>query len=154
MMAVVCLALTSAGCRDDEAETVPSPGAAPRPHYGELMSEVGRRFEVAGRAALAGRWELAGFELDELGEVFEELPGAVPPEETGGVNLRGLEQAFTGTNLPALRKAVGSQDAEGFASAFSGAAATCNGCHRETSHAFIEIPAEPGAGVPRLDPIR
>jgi len=127
LAAACCAVLVFTGCRQDGGKAAPP--AAPRPHYGELMSEVGRRFETLGRAARAGRWELADFELDELGEVFEELPGAVPPEETGGVNLRGLEQAFTGTNLPALRQAVGSHDAEGFASAFS------------------------GAGVPRLDPI-
>jgi hypothetical protein len=40
------------------------------------MVQVARRFEVAGRAAAANRFELATFEAGELGELFEK--GAAP----------------------------------------------------------------------------
>jgi hypothetical protein len=124
-----------------------------RPRYGALMSDVGRRFELVGRAGVAHRWDLASFELHELEEVFEELPGAKQPGRAGEVNLRGLEQAFTNTHPPELRTALEAQDSAGFVAAFGRAAATCNGCHQATGHRFIEIPEEPGSGVPKLDPV-
>ena len=70
---------TPAPSGDSEAK-----GAAsePRPHFGSVMAEVGRRFELAGRAGLANRFELAAFEVGEIGELFEgELPRAELPKE-------------------------------------------------------------------------
>jgi hypothetical protein len=133
-----------------------SPAAAPSgPRYGELMAEVGRRFERLGRAFRANRLALAEFELGEIGEVFEEdLPKAEPPRESAGVNLAGVAQAFRETNLPELESALRSKDPAAFRAAYAHAAETCNGCHRTSGHAFVEVPAEPGAAVPRLDPLR
>jgi hypothetical protein len=41
-----------------------------------------------------------------------------------------------------------------FKAAYLRAAETCNGCHRSSGHAFIQIPTEPGQPIPRLDPVR
>jgi len=129
--------------------------AASGPRYGELMAEVGRRFERLGRAFRGNRLALAEFELGEIGEVFEEdLPKAEPPRESAGVNLAGVAQAFRETNLPELETALRSKDPAAFKAAYARAAETCNGCHRTSWHAFVEVPAEPGAAVPRLDPLR
>jgi cytochrome c556 len=127
--------------------------AAPKPRYGALMSEMGRRFETMGRAALAHRWELAAFELHEMEEVFEDLANAPPPRESRDVDLAGIREAFLNTNPPELRSALASRDLAAFAEAFERAAATCNGCHKASGHAFIEIPLKPGASVPVLDPV-
>jgi hypothetical protein len=138
------------GCK----ERPPQPAAqSAGTHYGALMSEVGRRFELLGRAAVARRWDLAAFELAEMEETLEELPRAKQPEKTGGANLRGLEQALTSTSLPELKSALKAREPARFASAFGHAAAMCNGCHQASEHAFIEIPSQPGAGVPKLDPL-
>jgi cytochrome c553 len=131
----------------------PSAEGAGGARYGELMSEVGRRFELLGRAAGARRWELAGFELHELEETFEDLPHAKPPEGADKVDLRALEQAFTNTHPPALQAALTAKDQGAFAKAFGETAGTCNGCHHASGHAFIEIPSEPGATIPKLDPV-
>ena len=147
--------VVSSGCRDrgDGSESSSRVVASRQPRYGELMSEVGHRFELLGRAGAARRWDLASFELHELEEVFAELPDAEPPDHTGGVELRGVESAFRNTHPPELRAALASRDAAGFAAAFARTASTCNGCHRATGHVFIEIPDQPGAGVPKLDPV-
>jgi cytochrome c556 len=119
------------------------------------MSEVGSRFERMGRAARAQRLELAVFELEEIEEVFkEDLPRAEPPRESAGVNLTGVAQAFAETDLPELKAALQTKDRAAFKAAYGRAAETCNGCHRTSGHAFIQIPTEPGEPVPRLDPIR
>jgi hypothetical protein len=130
------------------------PAAPEGPRYGALMAEVGTRFERMGRAARAGRFELAEFERGEIEEVFEEdLPKAEPPRESAGVNLAGVAQAFAQTNLPDLKKAIEARDLAALKHAYGLAAETCNGCHRASGHAFVEIPAEPGQPVPRLDPL-
>ena len=115
------------------------------------MLEVGHRFELLGEAADAGRWELAEFELQELEEVFEELGLAAVPEESRDVDLQGIREAFIETNPPELASAIERRDAAAFAEAFERAALTCNGCHKASSHPFIEIPTVPGQRVPKLD---
>ena len=134
-------------------------GAAPPPtppaRYGALMAEVGSRFERMGRAVRGGRFELAEFERGELEEVFEDdLPRAEPPRESAGVDLAGAAQAFTSTDLPALKAAIAARSPAAMQRAYANAAATCNGCHRASGHAFIEVPVQPGLAIPRLDPIR
>jgi len=132
------------------AEPEERPGA----RYGALMAEVGLRFERLGRAAVARRFDLAEFERGEIEEVFEEdLPKAEPPRESAGVNLAGVADAFRQTNLPDLKSALEAKDTAALGAAYSRAAETCNGCHRASGHAFIEIPGVPGRPVPRLDPI-
>jgi mono/diheme cytochrome c family protein len=131
----------------------PAPESGPR--YVELMSEVGRRFEFAGRSMRAGRLALAAYELEELQEIFDDdLPKAAPPRVTGGADLPGVAAAFRQTNLPELLAAVRARDARAFGAAYARAAETCNGCHRASGHEFIEVPTLPGAAVPRLDPLR
>ena len=128
----------------------PGAAAATRPHFGDLMVEVGLRFEMIGRAARARRWELALYELDELQEALESLPNAEPPEKTGDVNLVGLSQAFLNTHPPEIKAALAARDLRKLTRAFTGAAETCNGCHKATGRQFIQVPAEPGAVVPEL----
>jgi cytochrome c556 len=131
------------------------PAPAEGPRYAALMAEVGTRFERMGRAARAGRFELAEFERGEIEEIFdEELPKAELPRESAGVNLAGVAQAFAQTNLPDLKKAIESKDPSAIKRAYALASETCNGCHRTSGHAFVEIPGQPGQPVPRLDPLQ
>jgi len=121
--------------------------------YGPLMVEVARRFELAGRAFESRRFDLAKFEVDELGEIFhDDLPHAEPPPESAGVNLAGVVDAFAKTNLPDLEAAVASHDRQRFDAAFRRAAETCNGCHKTSGHPFIEVPDAPGRAVPVIGP--
>ncbi len=122
---------------------------ANRPGFGEVMERIGAHFERLGRAERAGSYELAEFDLEEIEEAFgDDLPQAEPPRKTGGVNLPGLSAAWLGTHPPQLREALKRRDPKAFGAAFALAAETCNGCHRETEHPFIVIPATPGESVP------
>lgn len=116
------------------------------------MSEVGRRFELLGRALVAGRWELAEYERGEIDEAFTEaLPSADPPKEGHPEVLPGQVTAFRATPLPDLEKALASHDPANARAAFARMAASCNGCHQASGHGFIEVPAEPGHAVPNTD---
>jgi hypothetical protein len=118
------------------------------------MVNVGRRFETAGRAAVANRWELAEFEADELGELFEQdVPRASLPKEGPTAQIPGLASAFLKVAPPDLGKAAKARDRAAFAAAYERTAALCNGCHASAEKAFIEVPKVPGQSVPVLDPM-
>ncbi len=125
-----------------------------RPRYGAVMTEIGRRFELAGRAAKAKRFELAAFEVGELEEAFDdELPSAKLPKEGPTASLPAMAEAFAKTHPAALATAARAEDGPAFAEAFRQASATCNACHEASGHAFIKVPAAPGMSVPDLEPI-
>jgi hypothetical protein len=133
----------------------PPPGEAhDAPGLGEVMVTVGRRFEVAGRAATAGRWELAAFEAGELGELFEsDVPRASLPKEGPVAQIPAMAKAFLESAPPDLEKAAQAKDRAAFAAAFERAAAQCNACHKSAEKAFIQVPSVPGQAVPVLDAI-
>jgi len=121
---------------------------------GEVMADVARRFEIAGRAAVANRFELAEFEADELGELFEEdVAHAELPKEGPTAHIPAMADAFLKTNVPDLKKAAASKDKRAFADAFARAATACNGCHQASQKAFIQVPQAPGKSVPDLEPV-
>jgi cytochrome c553 len=150
------LALTVAvGCSKTSAP--PSGGSDPSadaPGLGEVMVQVGRRFETAGKAASANRFELAEFEVGELEELFEgDVPRAKLPKEGPTAQIPALAKAFLTTAPPELSKAAASKDPAAFATAFQHAAALCNACHQSAAKGFIQVPSVPGQSVPVMDPL-
>jgi len=125
--------------------------ATAHPRLGSLMTEVGRRFELLGRAATARRWELAEFELGELRETFDDVPRAVMPDDVKA-DVPTLARTFVPVIEDALAGAVATHDLAQLEPAFAAAADACNKCHQAAGKAFIEVPARPGQPVPRLDP--
>jgi cytochrome c553 len=127
---------------------------ADAPGLGEVMVQVGRRFETAGRAASANRFELAEFEVGELEELFEgDVPRAKLPKEGPTAQIPALAKAFLETVPPELGKAAASHDQAAFATAFQHAAAMCNACHQSAAKGFIQVPSVPGQSVPVMDPL-
>jgi len=128
--------------------------SAAAPAYGAVMADVGRRFEVLGRALAAGRVELAEYELGELEETFSEaLPHAAPPKEGHPEVLPELERDYLARTLPALRRALAAKEPATRAGGFSAAAEACNACHQASGHGFIEISGVPGHAVPSTEPV-
>jgi mono/diheme cytochrome c family protein len=118
------------------------------------MVDVARRFEVAGRAASANRFELASFEVGELEELFEsDVPGAELPKEGPTAQIPVMAKAFLTVNVPDLKTAAASKDIASFRAAFGRAASSCNACHQASAKGFVQVPSEPGHSVPDLDPI-
>ncbi len=145
--------LLSVGVLACSRTSTSAPPVATGKHFGDLMAEVGRRFERAGRAVAAGRWELADYDLGEIDEVFTlDVPSAIMPDDVH-IDLRPIAAAFA-SKVPAdLRKPIAAHDRAGFEAAFARAAATCNGCHQAAGRSFIEVPSTIEAAVPRLDPV-
>lgn len=59
-----------AGCSREPAPSAPAIG------YGTAMADIARRFELFERAAAAGRYELADYQLGEIEEQFTETRSA------------------------------------------------------------------------------
>lgn len=154
--AVGCVLLAGAACSRGDALPGRGAGAAPPAGapLGEVMVGVGRRFETAGRAALANRFELAEFEVGEIEETFEdEVPRASLPKEGPTAHIARQAADFLRTSVPALKAASASKDAAAFAAAFQAASAACNGCHAASGKAFIQVPSAPGKPVPDTEPL-
>jgi hypothetical protein len=151
----VALLVTLGGCgRSRQPEERAAPVAHPAITYGAAMADVGRRFEVFGRAANAGRFELAAYELGELDEAFTEiLPHAAPPREGHPEVLSPQGATFATKTLADLAASLGTRDQAQVTAAFARAAAACNACHLASGHAFIDIPTVPGRAIPNTDPL-
>lgn len=150
----VALAGLSAGASCARETPPPPEKQADAPGLGEVMVVVGRRFEMAGRAAVANRWELAAFEAGELGELFEsDVPHAQLPKEGPTAQIPAMASAFRQSVPPDLQKAAESRDRATFAAAFERAAVQCNACHASAAKAFIQVPTVPGQSVPVVDPL-
>jgi hypothetical protein len=118
------------------------------------MVQVGYRFEMAGRAAVAHRFELAAFEVGELKEMFEmDVPHASPPKEGPTAHIPAMTKAFLEGAVPELGKAASSRNIATFAEAFEHAATMCNACHQASAKPFIQISSMPGHSVLDLDPL-
>lgn len=148
-VAVLCTAC-SRPSHDEHGNT--NDGA--RVSYGAAMANLGRRFELFGRACVSGRFELAEYELGEIDEEFEgTLPHAEPPREGHPEVLPAMVTAFRQATVAELRRALTTRDRAQAATAFEHAAAACNACHQASGHGFIEIPLVAGRSIPNTDPI-
>jgi len=147
----VLTALTSCHDTPNKPPASDSPAPAP-PRIGALMVETGHRFELAGMARSAGRWELATYEVGEIAELFDVdvsralLPGACDDDVSEAMFSRLLDE-----ELPALKQAADERDDALFAERYRLASVSCNTCHATCAVGFIEIPDAPGHNVPRLN---
>src|SRR5580658_8234515 len=122
-----------------------STASAPRMSLGNVMVQVARRFEIAGRAANANRFELSEFEAGEIEELFEsDVPRAELPKEGPTAHIPAMAKTFLEASAPDLKKGAASRDMKAFAAAFQRTAAACNGCHQASAKAFIQVPSTPG----------
>lgn len=150
-LAVAAFTVTFATASCSRSE--PSPEPKPHVGWGTVMADVGRRFELLGRAGTAGRFELAEYERGEIEESFETLGDAEPPKEGHPEVLAGLATTFTKTTLPELERALATHDRAQIDAAFARTATACNGCHQASGHGFIEVPTVAGHAVPSTDSI-
>jgi hypothetical protein len=107
------------------------------PGLGEVMSLQQMRHSKLWFAGSAANWELARYELDELGEGFDDVAKLFPTHD--GMPLGPMVKTITGREIPDLAKAIEARDGAKFASAFDALTAACNACHQSVKHGFIVI---------------
>ncbi|HEX4996802.1 MAG TPA: hypothetical protein VFY29_01165 [Terriglobia bacterium] len=87
-------------------------------------------------AGKAGNWPLAGYELDELGEGFDDVVKFHPTHEGSPVDPKDAIPRIITSPLADVRDAVEKKDAAAFAKAYDALTAGCNNCHEATNFGF------------------
>lgn len=120
-----------ASFKKDSTRNSPTPPF--KPGFGEFMGSIQVHHEKLFFAGKAGNWELADFEMHEIGEAIDDLkayctdrpetaklPMIVPP-------------------LDSVSAAISRKDSTAFFRHFTYLTRTCNNCHQVTDHGFNKI---------------
>ena len=114
-----------------DAAKSPAEAAPPDPPgLGEIMTLQQLRHIKLWFAGHSGNWPLADYELDELGEGFDDI---------GKIVGSDLVDKQVGAPIKALEKAVEDKNRAAFDAAFDQLSAGCNSCHRSLDRKFIVI---------------
>ncbi|TMJ04228.1 MAG: cytochrome c [Alphaproteobacteria bacterium] len=124
------------------------------PGLGEIMTLQQMRHLKLWFAGQAGNWPLAGYELDELKEGFEDIVKYFPTKD--GVPTGAMATAVIEKEVAEVNKAIEAKDRKQFGTAFDRLTASCNACHQASKHDFIVIrrPASNPYGNQSFAPVR
>lgn len=113
------------------------------PGLGEMMSLQQMRHVKLWFAGQAENWELAAYELDELGEGFADIVKFHPTHKDSPVAPSDAIPRMVTEPLQELRAAVESKDAHAFGRAYDSLTTSCNNCHQATNFGFnsVQTPA-------------
>jgi hypothetical protein len=116
--------------------------SAPEPYLpglGEMMGLQQMRHVKLWFAGQAENWELADYELDELGEGFDDIVKFHPTHKDSPVAPKDGVPRMMSEPLKTLRGAVEKKDAAAFAQAYDALTAACNSCHQATNFGFNAV---------------
>lgn len=106
------------------------------PGLGEIMTLTQMRHAKLWLAGQAGNWELADYELDELGEGFDDAALYHPTHKTAAAPIKDLLAASMREPLAELRAAIRDKNGQRFVAAYDTVTAGCNACHRAAGFGF------------------
>jgi hypothetical protein len=137
------LVVSSAACRTQPAsQGSGSPGAVSEiyaPGLGELMTLQQMRHTKLWLAQQAGNWDLAAYELDELGEGFDDVIKFHPTHKESPVAPKDAIPRMITKPIADLRSAIGRKDTAAFAQAYDALTDACNRCHQATNFGFNRV---------------
>lgn len=140
---VACAAIAAAAACGQASQR--SAGAASRsderfvPGLGELMSLQQMRHVKLWLAGQAANWELADYEVDELGEGFDDIVKYHPTHKDAPVAPKDAIPRMIIQPLADVRAAVARKDPAGFAQAYDAFTAACNNCHQAMNFGFNRV---------------
>ena len=132
----VLLALASACRRAPQVEPY-------TPGLGEMMTLQQMRHTKLWLAGEAGNWDLAAYEVKELGEGFDDIVKYHPTHEESPVAPRDAIPRMVTAPVEGLRAAIQKKDGQAFIPAFDALTQACNNCHQATNFGFniVQRPA-------------
>lgn len=131
LILVVPLSLLGSACR--QAVETYAPG------LGEIMTLQQMRHTKLWLAGEAGNWDLAGYEVKELGEGFDDVVRFHPTHEESPVAPKDAIPRMITVPLADLQAAVDKKDATGFEQAYDSLTKACNDCHQATNFGFNSV---------------
>ena len=139
----ILLTLPSAACRQPAsapAATATNASAeAYAPGLGEIMTLQQMRHTKLWLAGEAGNWDLAAYEIKELGEGFDDVVKFHPTHEESPVAPKDAIPRMMTVPLMELGAAVNKKDAKGFEQAYDTLTDACNDCHQATNFGFNRV---------------
>ena len=135
-----------AACGRPSTTATGTPAAAPDayvPGLGEMMGLQQMRHTKLWFAGQAGNWDLVAYEIDELGEGFDDIVKYHPTHKDSPVAPRDAIPRMVTEPLKDLRAAVDKKDGRTFERAYDSLTASCNNCHQATNFGFnaVQTPA-------------
>jgi len=121
---------------------IASSGAGPEvysPGLGELMTLQQMRHTKLWLAGQAANWELADYELDELGEGFDDVVKFHPTHKDAPVAPKDAIPRMMTQPIADIRAAVTKKDSAEFVRAYDALTAGCNNCHQATNFGFNRV---------------
>ncbi len=140
--ALLALALPIVSCNAPavRSASAPTPTAAAvvvePPGLGELMTFNQMRHAKLWFAGEAGNWKLARYELDELGEGFDDVVRYHPKHKDSPVPIDASVEKIIREPLAEVGRAIAAGDRARFERAFDAVTDGCNRCHQATNFAF------------------
>ncbi len=128
-----------AACGGRPAASGSAPPEAYVPGLGELMSLQQMRHVKLWFAGQATNWELADYEIDELGEGFDDIVRYHPTHKDSPVAPKDAIPRMVTQPLADLRGAVKRKDTAAFGQAFDALTTACNNCHQATNFGFNRV---------------
>jgi len=137
----ILVAILGSACRQPTpAATVANPPTdAYAPGLGEIMTLQQMRHTKLWLAGEAGNWDLAAYEIKELGEGFDDVVKFHPTHEESPVAPKDAIPRMITVPLADLRAAVGRKDRRGFEQAYDTVTSACNDCHQATNFGFNRV---------------
>jgi hypothetical protein len=141
LVLVVLLALLGATCRQPTPAATASNTAtdAYTPGLGEIMTLQQMRHTKLWLASEARNWDLAAYEIKELGEGFDDVVKFNPTHEGSPVAPKDAIPRMVTVPLADLRAAVDKKDPIGFEQAYDNLTKACNDCHQATNFGFNRV---------------
>jgi hypothetical protein len=127
---LIVLVLLGSACRQVAPAETYTPG------LGELMTLQQMRHIKLWLAGEAGNWDLASYEIKELGEGFDDILKYHPTHEESPVAPKDAIPKMVTAPLADLRGVVEKKDSAAFEPAFDAFTASCNNCHQATNFSF------------------
>src|SRR5262245_36026803 len=145
--------LLISSCRQQQssapAAATPSNTVEPyTPGLGEIMTLQQMRHTKLWLAGEARNWDLAAYELDELGEGFDDVVKFHPTHKDSPVAPKDAVPRIVAAPLMELRTTIENKNTAAFEQAFDKFTAACNSCHEAMNFGFNVVQRPAGNPYP------
>ena len=148
----VVLAILASACRQPSAPapaaaaahpSTPTAAEAYTPGLGEIMTLQQMRHTKLWLAGQANNWDLADYEIKELGEGFDDIVKFHPTHEESPVAPKDAIPRMVTAPVNDLKAAIMKKDRKAFEEGYDALTKACNDCHQATNFGFnvVQRPA-------------
>jgi hypothetical protein len=126
------------------------------PSQSHAMQDVSYHYTNLWFAGQEANWPLATFYLDETRSHLKWAVRIIPKRRvsTGEVDLDGIREAFDGSYLTDVQKAIEAKSVARFAEAYKFSLEGCYACHKASEKPYLrpQIPTQPEVQIVNFDP--